>query len=265
MAKVFLIISLLASAVAGWFAYQTVQQTQKVQTTLTDTKKNLADTRTKLSKTQDQLTDMTNQYNTTKTALDAKTAEAQNLSDQVAKLTTDLQTAQADRDKALADLKTANDQLDVYKGKTSTAGTNPLQDKLNELTAAVAEKDALLKAAQAKADAAEQRASGLADKIAKHEAAQNRPGLVGQVLAVNQGWNFAVISIGDKQGAVANAQVLVKRGETLIAKLKITTVEPSTSIADIMVETLAKGQRVQPGDSVIFTGQTVGNVPVAPY
>ena len=77
-------------------------------------------------------------------------------------------------------------------------------------------------------------------------------------MAVNPGWNFAVISIGDQKGSVANAELLVKRGDTLIAKLKVTTVEPATSIADIIPDSVAKGQRVLPGDRVIFTGQSVG-------
>ncbi len=82
-----------------------------------------------------------------------------------------------------------------------------------------------------------------------------KPGLEGEVMAVNQGWNFVVVSIGDRQGAEANSELIVKRGDTMIGKLKITSVEPSTSIADIIPDSVSKGQRVLPGDRVIFPVQ----------
>jgi hypothetical protein len=79
-------------------------------------------------------------------------------------------------------------------------------------------------------------------------------GLEGQVMAVNQGWNFVVISLGDRQGALPNAQMLVKRGDSLVAKVTISSVEPSTSIADIVPGSVPRGQRVMPGDRVVYPG-----------
>ena len=61
-----------------------------------------------------------------------------------------------------------------------------------------------------------------------------KPGLQGRVLAVNSGWNFVVLSVGDKQGVVINSTLLVVRGNEPIARLRVTSVEPSTSIADVL-------------------------------
>ena len=63
-----------------------------------------------------------------------------------------------------------------------------------------------------------------------------------------------VLSIGDRQGAVANAEMILQRGGSQIGKVRITSVEPSTSVADIIPGSLARGVRVQPGDQVIFPG-----------
>jgi hypothetical protein len=79
-------------------------------------------------------------------------------------------------------------------------------------------------------------------------------GLEGQVLAVNPSWNFVVISIGDGAGVVPNAEMVVMRGGEAIAKVKITSVEKATSIADIVPGSIAHGVRVQPGDRVIYQG-----------
>ncbi|MEA3188595.1 MAG: hypothetical protein QOD99_2425, partial [Chthoniobacter sp.] len=47
---------------------------------------------------------------------------------------------------------------------------------------------------------------------------------------------------------------LVVRGDQRIAKVRITSVEPSTSVADVVPGSMSRGARVQPGDRVIFPG-----------
>ena len=71
---------------------------------------------------------------------------------------------------------------------------------------------------------------------------------------MNSGWNFVVLSVGDKQGVVINATLLVVRGNEPVARLRITSVEPSTSIADVLPGSVRRGVTVQPGDTVIFEG-----------
>jgi len=83
-----------------------------------------------------------------------------------------------------------------------------------------------------------------------------REGLEGRVLAVNPAWNFVVLSIGDKSGVVNNSELLVKRGGQLLGKVRVTAVEPSTSIADIVANSMPAGVSVQPGDSVIYQSST---------
>ncbi|PAZ00306.1 MAG: hypothetical protein CAK90_06065 [Spartobacteria bacterium AMD-G4] len=86
----------------------------------------------------------------------------------------------------------------------------------------------------------------------KNEAKENLTGLTGRVLAVNQAWNFVVLSLGNKKGIESNMEFLVKRGSTLIGKVRITTVEPATSIADIIPASLSRGLSIQPGDDIIY-------------
>lgn len=81
---------------------------------------------------------------------------------------------------------------------------------------------------------------------------QMRDGVEGRVLAVNPAWNFVVLNLGDKQGVVNNAELLVKRGRQLVGKVRITSVEPSTSIADIVANSVPSGTVISPGDNVIF-------------
>jgi hypothetical protein len=50
--------------------------------------------------------------------------------------------------------------------------------------------------------------------------------------------------------------MLVVRGGSLIGKIRISSVEPSTAIGDIITGSLARGVQVQPGDIVIYAGNS---------
>jgi len=83
-------------------------------------------------------------------------------------------------------------------------------------------------------------------------APKKRSGLEGRILAVNQAWNFVVLNLGDKNGVVGNAEMLIKRGDQLVGKARVTSVEPSTSIAEIVANSVPRGVSIQPGDNVIY-------------
>lgn len=82
----------------------------------------------------------------------------------------------------------------------------------------------------------------------------NTAGIRGTVLAVNQAYNFVVLSLGARQGVEANSEMLVLRGGSFIGKIRISSVEPATAIGDIISSTLARGVQVQPGDTVVYAG-----------
>lgn len=82
----------------------------------------------------------------------------------------------------------------------------------------------------------------------------NAPGIRGTVLAVNQAYNFVVLSLGARQGVEANTEMLVLRGGSFIGRIRISSVEPATAIGDIITSTLARGVQVQPGDIVVYAG-----------
>lgn len=127
-----------------------------------------------------------------------------------------------------------------------------LVKKVADAEAKALEKEQLLKTLQAKSEDSEKKASALEAENARRAAGLNKPGLEGRVLAVNPNWNFVVLNIGDRQGVVTNSSLIIKRGGNLVGRLRVTSVEPSTSIADIQAGSVPKGSYVQPGDVVIF-------------
>lgn len=76
--------------------------------------------------------------------------------------------------------------------------------------------------------------------------------LIATVIAVNKEWGFVMINAGRSHGVTPEASLLVKRGNTRIARLRIVNLEDMVVVADIVDDSLVKGIEVQPGDKVIF-------------
>ena len=114
------------------------------------------------------------------------------------------------------------------------------------------EKEALITKLQGDLDSSRVQLEELRKKNADRLALKMRNGLTGRILAVNQAWNFVVLNLGDRNGVVGNAEMLIKRGNQLIGKVRVTSVEPSTSIADIVSNSVPRGVSIQPGDNVIY-------------
>ncbi len=105
-----------------------------------------------------------------------------------------------------------------------------------------------------KVRAAQDRSIQLEQERKTRVAVSGNPGVRGTVLAVNQAYNFVVLNLGGRQGVEANSEMLVLRGGALIGKIRVSSVEPSTAIGDIISTSLARGVQVQPGDTVIYAG-----------
>ena len=169
----------------------------------------------------------------------------------------DLQTKLRANETEIADLRKR-----VENGATApVVGASP--------SASTAELQAQLEEAKKQLDAAEREKVLLAEKMKvttekstqieterKHRPAPptTNPGIRGTVLAVNQAYNFVVLSLGARQGVEANSEMLVLRGGSFIGKIRISSVEPATAIGDIITSTLARGVQVQPGDTVVYAG-----------
>ena len=138
-----------------------------------------------------------------------------------------------------------------------------IKKELEELKVAKASLENQLAEAKQAADTLTRQMS---DQKAKTASAENqvqsyktdytKPGVTGTVLAYNPGWNFVVLSIGDKQSLKSGKEMVVTRDGQMVGKVRVRTVEPSSSIADVIPNTVPKGQSVQPGDRVIYEGAT---------
>ena len=191
---------------------------------------------------------------------ESKAASISALTEERTKLTSklaDVQKESADKDSSAAQMKTDMAAKDTRIAELETkvnAVSQPGNDPTVELKKQLEEKDILTTSLQTKLKDQESQLSALKEREAQRRSKSMRSGLEGRILAVNPSWNFVVLSLGDRNGVVNNAEMLIKRGTQLIGKVRITSVEPSTSIADIVANSVRSGMAVQPGDTVIYTG-----------
>jgi hypothetical protein len=194
----------------------------------------------------------------------AKSGDTQN---KVASTEAELAKVQAEKNDLQAKVRANEAQIADLQKRIEAAAVKPATG--DSPTTPTAELQAQLDDAKKQLDAAEREKILLSDKMKitqekstqletekkQHRpAAPNPPGIRGTVLAVNQAYNFVVLSLGARQGVEANTEMLVLRGGSFIGKIRISSVEPATAIGDIITSTLARGVQVQPGDVVVYAG-----------
>lgn len=206
-----------------------------------------------------QLTAAKNDLQTAKSEKDQAVAEATQAKSQLeqtktslADVTTKSTALQSEVDGLKVDLDNAKKELadKVASGGGTIAPTGPDADTLAKLQ----EQETLISKLTSELEAARQSKKVIEDKEIARQNQQLKKGTEGRVLAVNPAWNFVVLNLGDKQGVSNNTELLVKRGTRYLGKVRITSVEPSTSIADIVANSMPQGTTITPGDNVIFQG-----------
>ncbi len=286
MAKVFSILTLVVALVATFLGFQSKELVGKLQVAADRDHTDLLDTRTKLKKTEDKLKATEEDLRITKEELSKTQIELTTTKGELDKKTTELTVAMAAQKKAEDELATVTANFEKLK-KDFPGTPEEIAKQIADMKARIPELDAKVAAGEKEIAELKAEKDGLIaqkketeSKMATQQKVVDRyqknimqKGIRGSVLAVNSGWGFCVLSIGDRQGAAANKIMIVARNGQAIGKVKIINVEASQSVADIIPSSFVRGTYVQPGDDVIFTGEDkvreepatpAGTAPAAP-
>jgi hypothetical protein len=263
MAKLFLglaIIVTLAAAVLGFLGKDKID---KLQGVLKETRQTLARTESTLERTKTDLAKTTEDLTAEKAKVEAQTTEIAGLKKEKEDTVLKLASAEMARDKAEGELKDIQTKLAAMNPGGAPGAPDPAAmatelatakadlEKANNDLAVEKQMVASLNRNKAEFD---EKLSTANKEIERYRTGVTRQGLTGKVLAVNPGWNFVVLSVGDRQGAATGGVMIVTRGGEAIGRVRITSIEPSTSIADILPGSVRRGVTVQPGDAVVYEG-----------
>ena len=268
-AKIFSGLTILIALAAIFFGFKTKELVEKLQATAKMDHEELLEKRATLKKTQQKLKETEDELAATKATLKATEEKLVMTEADLAKTKTELADAIQKKTEAEAQYAAINKNYEELKAKFGdetpeqiTKKITDMQTANKDLTAKVAELDIKLTEQKLTVEQLSKDKKDLEAKTAQQTTHLNKyinnimlKGTRGQVLAVNAGWGFCVLDLGDKRGAAANKILIVTRGGQTIGKVRIINVEASQSVADIIPSSFARGVYVQPGDEVIYTGE----------
>ncbi len=263
--KIASVVALIASGAAAYFGYNANVKVEELQSKGKIAYGNWQSTKSELETTKKKLKDTVEELETTKATLETTRtdlATAKETLDKKSKELTEAQDKLAASEKVIADLTEKlkvlgdlNPEQLKAKIEEMVAKLKDQESKIGTLEKEKAELTTTVETLTSRNKDLDTQVASQTVKVKRYEQGIVVKGLTGTVRAVNAGWGFCVLSIGDRQGAAANKVMIVGRNGQAIGKVRISNVETNQSVADILTNTFAKGTYIQPGDTVIFTGE----------
>lgn len=231
--RIILIVAIVAGLAAGVVNFTVVRQKigllqtdrdqqrsakEEAQRNLAKTKRDLADTQNQLSQTKQDLASAQAARDALSTKLTAANTQIQDLSDKLAKTS-------KQRDDA-------EDQLAAYKN----TGKSP--EEILSLDKELKDSEAALAVANDEKVILTHDVARLQNQIygllGSNIVVTLPASLKGTVMAVDPKWDFVVLNIGESQGVLDNAEMLVSRDGRLVGKVIVRSVQKDRSIANLV-------------------------------
>lgn len=205
----------------------TIQTQREEQRTLKDQAlAELNTTSNKLEKTTAELKQTQTELAATKDERDKAQAEAAAQTKRADQVTHERDQARKERDDAQAEL--AAYKATDLKPEQIIAIRNQYRDLEKAVEGLMGENKALGR-----------RIDALTNELARYKV-QDYPGpplppeLVGKVLVTDPKWNFVVLNVGQDQGVLEYAELLVNRNGRLVAKVRVRSVQKDRSVANVL-------------------------------
>jgi uncharacterized protein (DUF3084 family) len=258
MSKILLILSIMLILASAYLGFLTKGKME-------DLKSDISNKTARIASLEGEVRKATIEKETALAAASDAQESAERAETQANQVRDDLSKTQGELEAALADVSEKKKHIETLEAELAkmpessldaedASDIAKLQEQLMEAQAQLAEARQVSHSFEARLAQKESEIVELRNESQRRERQQMAANLTGQILAVNRNWNFVVLSIGDRQGAVVGGEMVVARNNSAIARVRITAVEPTTSIADVIPGSLGKGVIVQPGDLVIYPG-----------
>ena len=191
-------------------------------------------------------------------SVSALESDALSLKNDVSKLHSQLSEQESEKAELQKALKTVEDIIaNMDGGGVVDIDTLPdkiveLEDSLKAKRSKVEELEALIEGAKSSLSSKRKTVEALQERKVARNKRLARNSMEARITAVNQDWGFLVIGAGKNSGFTPQTTLLVTRDGRLIGKVKPSAIEPTQTIAEIDLDSLSPGVRIQPGDSVIL-------------
>jgi len=251
--RIFIILAILASI--GVIVISQTKLKEHV-TTIRDQRQDFSNklfsTTATLNTTRKTLAATSNELVTTRNELASTKTKLQNTERELAAMTSAKDRLEQDLAKVRASEKAARDELAQWANLGIKAEmVKTIQEDLAKSKDTIAVLEEERKMLNRKIAKLEAELAKLVDP--NNYTVQLPPGLKGSVLVVDPKWEFVVLDIGEKNGVLKDGIMMVHRDTKLVGKVKIATVMPDRSIANILPGW--KVDEIREGDGVMFPRQ----------
>lgn len=251
MLRIALILALLAAIGSLVLSFMVTQPTveelrtnlQTTSDTLKTTEGTLATTKSDFAKTKKDLDEKVKDLDATKASLETASTEAANLKKRSDKLDADLAKSTKERNEAQAELA----QWQALAIKPDQVGQMRV-----DLKKASEERDALRDEKTIFLRNIARLQNELAVFVTPDTKVKLPDGLKGTVLEVGPQGDFVLLDIGEAQGVLARGELLVRRGDKLIGKVRIVKVDANRSIGNLLPGWKQGDLAVAKGDLVLY-------------
>lgn len=202
--------------------------------------------------------DTTKELETTKAAVVDAAAKAQEKEQELAQIKTQFEAVS----KTVAELQQKIDEAGDIKKLIATI--KDFETKKKEAESALTNQMQRLASAQESVKNLEAAVKAAEEKEARGRRGIVDPDFTASVSQAYPDWGFVVLNKGNGGGVFANANLEVKRGKEVIAKLKVRNVEQSAAVADVVIGSLAEGARIRTGDLVVASAEQAVKPAAAP-
>jgi hypothetical protein len=249
------IVSGLLLVGAGGLMYTTVRpQYQSEMGQLEEAKKNAGLAKANKTESDDTNKLAKSDLKTSGDLVTAKTKDRDDANTLKGTTTTKVENTQKDRDAAETALKKVQAELDGLGGlEQVVADIKALEAKKAQLIADKQSTDDATKALVAHKKATDKVIYDLKIREIYQKTGTVKQGTTSRITEVSPELGFFVFATGNNSNITKNSKWDVVRGESVVAKLVVTHIEQSRSIAELVPGSLSQGDQVLPGDIVVVS------------
>lgn len=260
------ILYVVALLVAGGAAYFTLEHSRKFEELETTRLKTIADNKSVSANADVKEKELKDEKGVLATSKDKQEMLTQSIS-ALSSTTSSLERDLAGLDATLSEQKeefaeiekTIAEVTEILKQFGEDVDIDSLAEKINQIEEDKKARTVKLDELETLVAGAEKQLAGSRaefDRLVKRDIERNariaRNSMEAVVTAVNQDWGFLVIGAGSNSGFTPQTGLIVQRNGRMIGRVRPSAIEPTQTIAEIDLKSLATGVRLQPGDRVML-------------
>lgn len=258
-------LTALVLAISGWLGYKNQAEYKKQIGDRQEQERALDYQKGELIKATDKWQNAVDDKKEFMASNEGLSEELAALEEKISEIKNEIAQKKSRKDQLQREVMAANEVMD------KVGGSRQLVPKIKGLRSDIANLNSEIELGTVKLNNLKQAKSDTQESIVMNEkrvefetSGKSQPDLNTTIKTVYSTWGFVTLNGGDVQGVVPGSTLNVVRGEEVVAKLKVTTVETNRAAADILRDTVGTDVFLRSGDKVVADMPAPNAVPATP-